>query len=504
MRNRNARHGSLRALLALLPALLIPPAAAAASGPGPSGPTREALSLLHQGRFDAASEGFRRISAARPGDPEGPLFEALTAWWRLLDLPDDPELRPVLEENLEEAVRRGEALLDGPQAQRGRLFAGTAWLLAAQARAFSGSYLAAGKAARRGHELLEEALEVDPRASDARFALGAYKYFAARLPWIVRLVRVFVRLPGGSVEEGLEALEDAAARGEYFRTESLLLLAYIYSGDDENDLRRALKYLEMAREHEAADSPLLAAIEARFLFLLGRLSEAGRIAGSAVEMASRIDGVAPAIPALARLRTAQALFYQYLPAESFAALKRLEQDRRHLPPDAEKRMEELLARLRRDHASPAGGIPEPGADGEEDDVRLAPAAPVPGDPRAARALTAVASGEAAEAAGILSEIVRDQPSDPVARYHLARALQLAGRHEAAREELERLFSSGERIQKTIRGWAMLRMGYALELAGRKDEAGRWYRRAEKLGGFEFTRAGRDRLRHPEAEFTPEG
>lgn len=493
-------------VLVVLGALLLTPrpAAAAERALSPSAPTREALALLHQGRFDGASAGFRRISITRPGDPEGPLFEALTAWWRLLDLPDDPKLRPVLEKNLEEAIRRGEALLDGPEAQRGRLFAGTAWLLAAQARAFSGSYLGAGKAARKGHKLLERALDADPRAADALFALGAYKYFAARLPWIVKLIRVFVRLPGGSVEEGLEALEKAAARGEYFRTESLLLLAYIYSGDEEDDLRRALDYLGRAKEVHGEESPLLSAIEARFLFLLGRLGEAESTAGRAVEASSRLQGVAPAIPVLARLRAAQALYYQYRPAETVAALRRIENDRRHLSPDAEERLDRLLARMRRDHASLVEGPLPTASNGDGERVRLAPSAPVPEDPRAGPALSLLAEGAAEEAARVLSEILRDRPTDPVARYHLARAWQMQGRHEEALSELRQLCSADLSIPKTLRGWAMLRVGWGLESAGRRGEAGPWFRQAAKLKGFEFYRAGRDRLRYPKAAFTPEG
>jgi tetratricopeptide (TPR) repeat protein len=477
------------------------------AGLEPTAATREALTRLHQGRFDEAASSFREISQRRREDPEGPLFEALTAWWRLLDIPDDPEIRPVLEERLGEAIRRGEDLIEAGDTQRGKIFAGTAYLLAAQTRAFSGSYLSAGRAARAGHRLLEEALSSDSGAADARFAMGAYKYFAARLPWLVRLLRVFIRLPGGSIEEGLSELSVAAADGSYFRTEALLLLTYIYSEDGEEDTRRGLDYLREARELEP-DSPLLTAIEARLLFAIGRLDEAERTARAAMEMAERIQGVAPGIPALARLRVALALYYQYRPKEAMEMVGQLDSGRAHLSPEARDSLDRLDRRLRRDLGLGPAAVPEPipGAGGRDKkrSTRLVAAAPMPPSGPARAALATLRAGRPDEAATALARATVEAPEDPVLRYHLARAHQMAGDHEKATEELRRLLSSGVKLPKTLRGWALIRMGAALEASGHHDRARSYFREGSTLRGFVFSRAATDRLMHPEESFFPEG
>src|SRR5262245_36190962 len=121
--------------LALVCASTTAPAAAVTTSLSPSDETRAACVLLHQGRFDAASGSVHEVSVDRPLAPEGPLFEALTTWWRLLDKPKDPGLLKVLDERLQETVKRSELLLGGPDAQRGRIFAGTALVLIAQSRA---------------------------------------------------------------------------------------------------------------------------------------------------------------------------------------------------------------------------------------------------------------------------------------------------------------------------------------------------------------------------------
>jgi tetratricopeptide (TPR) repeat protein len=492
----------------LIPALLLclPPSPLTEAGQPPlSAETIEALRMLHQGRFDMAASAFGEISRRRPGDPEGPIFEGLTAWWRLLDLPDDSKLRPLLDARLEEAVRRGEDLLGTGQAQRGRILAGTAYLLVAQARAFTGGYMSAGKAARRGHELLEEALAEDPSASDARFALGAYKYYAARLPWIVRLLRIFVRIPGGDAEAGLAALEDAAANGAWFRTEALLLLAYIQSGGDEGDVRMALGYLERAAEVEPGVSPLLAVMRARFLFLMGRLGEAERAASSAIEISGSLEGVAGSVPALARLRLSLAQFYQYRPAEAYSSLELLEGSRGHLPPDAVETFDGLRERILRDRqAAESGVIPAAMGGDPGEDLELAAAAPLPAGEEGARALRLMIEGKISEAIAILGALVAGRPEDDVARYHFARLLQMSGDDSRAREHLEAVFSSGKKLPKTLRGWAMIRMGAALEAMDRSEDARTWYGRAASMHGFPFTRAAEDRLKHPEESFSPEG
>ncbi len=499
----------VRKLMAAGLAVLFVPAAAgrASDSARPSTPplppaSLEALSLLHQGRFDAASSAFAEISRRRPGDPEGPLFEALTIWWRLIDLPEDAELRAAIEERLAEAMRRAEDLIGRGDLQRGRIFAGTACLLTAQTQALSGGYLAAGRAARAGHEHLEAALATDPQAADARFALGAYKYFAARLPWLVRLLRVFVRLPGGSVEEGLEALESAASGGVYFRAEALLLLAYIHSENEEEDLRQALGYLARARQIEPS-SPLLAAIEAKFLFDLGRLGECERAARESLGLTAGMTGVAPAVPALARLRLAFALYYQYRHGEAMTELEQLGSSRMNLSPDARARMDGLLARLRDDSAGLAQGEKADGIGGAKEASSIS-AAPLPADARAREAIRRLQAGKPGEATAELERAAAQWPEDTVVRYHLARAYQIAGDHLKAEQELQRLLSSSGRVPKTLRGWALLRIGAAMEADGRVDEAFSYYRRGESLRGFLFRAAAADRLKHPAESFFPEG
>jgi tetratricopeptide (TPR) repeat protein len=474
-------------------------AAGSRSSIKPSDEALQSLQLLHQGRFQAASEGFAQVSKALPDDPEGPLFEGLTTWWKLLDSPKDPVLLRMFQVHLAEATRRGEALMKSKDIQRGRILAGTAHILSAQAHVAQGNYLDAGRAARIGHQYLEEALVADPLAADAWFALGAYKYFADRLSWIVKLLRFMVRIPGGDLDGGLAGLHRASRNGTFFASEADLLLAYIYSSEHEDDYRKALKYLNSARQR-TPDSPLYDVIQSRFLFSLGRLAEAEASAQASLELAAKIPGVAANVRDSARVRLSLALYYQYRHFEAQDALAPLLAPDAVVPDASLKTFTSLAARLEHDieraearktGAPPPGRIPP-----KSNAVRLIAAAPLPRHATGAEALEHLRKGEAGDAAEVLEKLVAAHPGDMISRYHLARAYMASGQHRQAADQLELILGPDVKIPKTLKGWALLRLGSAFEEMGRPGEARVFYQRSSDLKGFVFRRAAEDRLKYP--------
>jgi len=481
--------------------------AAWAGGIQPSPEAGKGLDLLHSGRFREAAATFQLVSKSSPADPEGPLLEGLTTWWKLLDNPKDPELLRTLLGHLEEATRRGEALAGTKDSQRGRILGGTAQMLAAQTHASLKDYFAAGSAARRGHKLLEDALEEDPAAADAGFAMGAYKYFAAKMSWIIRLLRFVILLPGGSESEGLAALKQAADNGRFFGTESNLLLAYIYSSDDEEDFRKGLAYLEAARR-SVPDSPLLDVVRSRFLFSLGDLAGAEATARQSLEASGKLPGVAAQIPALARLRLGLSLYYEYRPEEAREAIASLlGAERELLPEGSSDTLDSLVARLDSDlsRATEAAGSDEgetPPSPAAVSVKRIA-AAPLPPGPEGSRAIEKLREGDVKGAVEMLRSIVDARPNDMVSRYHLARAYQAAGEGDKAAELLGVVTGVESRIPKTLRGWALLRLGSAEEARGRLSQARAYYSRASELSGFVFRRAAGDRIKNP-ATAPPQG
>jgi len=129
---------------------------------------------------------------------------------------------------------------------------------------------------------------------------------------------------------------------------------------------------------------------------------------------------------------------------------------------------------------------------------------LPDDPLAAAAVERLRDGAAAEAAAALAAATGRNPGDLVLRYHLARAYEAAGRRSEAMAELHRCLEPKAGLPRTLQGWALIRLGAALEAEGKWLEAEDQYRRAASLKGFPFRRAAQERLRHPGPGIPPEG
>jgi Tetratricopeptide repeat len=70
-----------------------------------------------------------------------------------------------------------------------------------------------------------KALEIDPQMADASAGLGLYNYYVDSLSSIVKMLRFFMGIPGGSKVEGLKQLEDGMQRGVLMKVTARFYLA---------------------------------------------------------------------------------------------------------------------------------------------------------------------------------------------------------------------------------------------------------------------------------------
>ncbi|HEY3174404.1 MAG TPA: tetratricopeptide repeat protein [Candidatus Polarisedimenticolia bacterium] len=499
----------------LLPAALA--AADPAAAPAPAGvpDVLPGLEALRAGRFEEARGRFERITASNAAAPEGPFFEAFQLWWRLLELSADDqskELRLKMEERLKEAALRARALAvrdEGGAKERGLVFTGIAMFLEAESKVARGAPFAAASSVRQGHRALSQALELNPASADALFALGTYNYYADHVSLLVKGLRFVLFIPGGDERKGIEQLESAAARSRLFGTESLLLLAHIFSGSYAQDYRRALGYLETASARHPS-SPLLALIQADLEFRVGRLNASTSRAESALEMVRAGPGYMEELEWLAAYRVASCAYARHDP---LGALERIETSLERIPPRsplARKRWIYLLGSVAREAGATGVAerwIPRLELTPEEAESlrrRMRDEGPAEIAPARAAALRALASGLRDEARRRLEEMLSRHPLDARLHYDLGRLLQTQGRLEEARPHLRAALAGASGPQEVdIEGRAMLRLGWDLERGGHRSEAIDLYRRAADLKSFVFRDAARDLIEHPAVD-QPEG
>lgn len=225
----------------------------------------QGLDSMMNGDLEAAIDSFRQIQKRDPLSPLGYLLEGDATWWLIYcstaDL-IDPEVFDVVrsqtspyDARFEELVnlsleKSAERIRNHQDEAENHLYEGLAYALRARLVGLRGHDLPTARAGKKMRSNLLKALELDPRLSDAYLGIGLYNYFVDTLPVIVKMLRFFIFLPGGSREVGLQQLQTVAEKGELARGEAKFLLAKDYSRTSELQYARSLELFQgLEREY---------------------------------------------------------------------------------------------------------------------------------------------------------------------------------------------------------------------------------------------------------------
>jgi tetratricopeptide (TPR) repeat protein len=101
------------------------------------------------------------------------------------------------------------------------------------------NYLAAFQEVRESYRRFQEALQLDPNLTDARYGIGLYQYSLGRLPVLLKPL-VSIVLPPGDPAHGLEELTRVAEQGTYLKMTARVALLQLYAGQEK-------RYVEAVR-----------------------------------------------------------------------------------------------------------------------------------------------------------------------------------------------------------------------------------------------------------------
>ena len=277
---------ALAALLCAAP--LAPPAAAQPRPPRAAPPTplgsifddaivryqaTQGLDAVYDLRFADAEGFFRQVEAGHPAHPAGPFLRALSTWWQiLLDLTDTSN-DAAFTRQMDEVVRRSDALLRrNPDDFDARFFRGAALGFRGRLRSNRGAWM---PAAQDGRAAMDDVLAVsrrDPDNPDFGFGRGLYDYYAVVIPENYAVARPVMGLfPQGNRVRGLRLLSRAAADGTFMKSEAAYFLAqvnYLYEGDYDE----AMRYTRQLRRAHPTN-PFFTALEGRIEGRWGRWDE---------------------------------------------------------------------------------------------------------------------------------------------------------------------------------------------------------------------------------------
>ena len=452
---------------------------------------------------DAVLEGYQQVYAGRPEDATGHFNrlrardqQALGPWFGALfatvgQLEYDDTLEAPFEQSLDTFIDEASARYRrSPQDAEALFYLAQAHMLRGTHRVSNDKGMwGAARDGARAKSLADEYIKRHPEHGDAYLALGLYNYFVDIAPNFVKVLRVLLFLPAGDRTVGLEQLRRAAKDGSYFAPFALTVLAEIY-GSLEGRPRESIPLLETFLQRFPENGEV-------------RLDIAAMYMHPTLEQFSRAEEQFTTVLSGATASTPRQLSLRHSATLGLAGLRR-----------AQWRLPEAIDLLNRALAT-APRTPEwihpalllrrgnykmlvndPTA---ADDLRLVLKDELGEWHDAARQLIdaeetrrrrnegpvyaelipgnrLVAEDRFDEARRVYQTVAARHPNDWQVRYRFAYLEFAAGRYQDAAAAMQAIVASADTMPGWVKASALLHLAYTHDLAGRRDEAVKLYRR----------------------------
>jgi tetratricopeptide (TPR) repeat protein len=212
--------------------------AARAGGVTLSPQAMQALDRIYSGDPDAAIAIAHDMQIARPDHPLGFLIDGEARWWKrfcaaceikygIYDQwkhtkdPDDAAYLALTDQ----VTRLAEAQLATSNTAEMHTYAGLGYALKVRIYALRGETRNAAHAGVSARAEMLAALQLDPQMADATAALGIYNYYVESLSPIVKLLRIFMGIPGGDKELGVNQMKIGMNQGSFLAVDIRFILA---------------------------------------------------------------------------------------------------------------------------------------------------------------------------------------------------------------------------------------------------------------------------------------
>jgi tetratricopeptide (TPR) repeat protein len=260
------------------------------------------IEVNFSGDYDRAAEIFSTIGKEDPDHPAQAFYQAVVLFWKSSVAEGTPLFLNSIRQHLNKAIEQSERMLKADENDTDALhYLGLAYTYLGRLEAHSGNMYKGGVLGERGRKHLEQAIEIcehqncpgaEPDDTQCRtcedlyFPLGAYSYFAGRLPQFLKAINFLWFIPSGSTEEGLNALERAYARSDLHRNGAQSLLADIFLSFETNRIDDARK-LSDDLVRRFPDNPYLEIQHADILMASGHNQAAAENAQKIIEKTDR-------------------------------------------------------------------------------------------------------------------------------------------------------------------------------------------------------------------------
>jgi tetratricopeptide (TPR) repeat protein len=198
----------------------------------------EGMEKIYGGDPDAAISIAHALEQAQPDHTIGYLLEGEARWWKrycaaceikygMFEASKrgrDPQDEVFLALT-DKVIHLAESQISRSDSAEMQVSAGIGWALKVRVYGLRGENRNAAHAGVNARAEMLRALQLDPQMADATAALGVYNYYVDTLSPVVKLLRIFMGIPGGNKEEGIKQMEVGMNQGVYLAVDARFILA---------------------------------------------------------------------------------------------------------------------------------------------------------------------------------------------------------------------------------------------------------------------------------------
>lgn len=225
-------------VLVIVVSIALTSGAARAADPALPPPAAQALDEIYGGNPYAGIAKARAIEKSEPQNPLGYTIQAEGMWWEIYCESCE------IEWGMVDAWKGGKGReADAYLALAGKviklanerlaksdtaemhLYAGIGWALEARLYGLRGDHRKTAHAGVQARAECLRALRIEPGMADAEVGLGLYNYYVDTLSPMLKVLRFFMGIPGGSKKEGFRQLQDGIDHGVLLPVDARFYLA---------------------------------------------------------------------------------------------------------------------------------------------------------------------------------------------------------------------------------------------------------------------------------------
>jgi tetratricopeptide (TPR) repeat protein len=212
---------------------------------------KRVLSLIYNYDLAAAERAADSLIAAAPDAPKPYFFSTLARWWYFVGDFNSRSFKASFLESAEQTIDIGKARIDADENDvEARFYLGAGYGYLARYYVFTSDWPIAFYYGKKSKNIFADLLDEYDTLYDANLTVGAFNYYADKLPAVLKIFASIAGL-GGDKQLGFDQLRLAADSGRYSRVESLSLLGYI-DLSLEGNFREAVEiFSRLSAEHQS-------------------------------------------------------------------------------------------------------------------------------------------------------------------------------------------------------------------------------------------------------------